>query len=157
VGTEDTGRHWRDWFSASPPPPSTEKEGEPIHILPILPSLSLSPILSFALLPLLTAPVLSYTSALTENLATCPKTTHDRQVNPDQYANEREFWGELEDGDIRAKREGMGRYLERLEREGKEVVMSFDRESTRGIVMTGGNQVHFSFLLSSDFRLTRPL
>lgn len=103
-----------------------------------------SPALKERLVALLGAPMPTYSQFIKESAERCPKNVADRQVNPDQHAGLLEKWVSIENKVLISKRLGIVQYLERLDKEGKRPLLgngTNEPERSRGIVMTGGNQV----------------
>lgn len=88
---------------------------------------------------LLQAPLLNSAEAFSQNAINCPMTLANRQVNPDQLWRHGWFWKRLRRRDIVLRRIALIKYLEDVGRTGR--LFSTAPPSSRGIVMTGGNQV----------------
>lgn len=94
---------------------------------------------------LLQAPVLNAADAFQQNAVDCPMALADH----DQLWKRGWFWKRLRRRDIVFRRTALVDYLEDVGRKGR--LFSTDPPTSRGIVMTGGNQVA-SFPLSSVTR-----
>lgn len=87
---------------------------------------------------LLRAPLLTSGEAYQQNVAHCPIDVANRQVNPDQLWRHGWFWKRLRLRDVVRRRVAILKYLEDVGRDGRLFSTS---APSRGIVMTGGNQV----------------
>lgn len=114
---------------------SPELSDQLAHYTPIVPS----KILQTRLQTFLGAPLLRYSTAVTENQRTCGTPERaDRQVNPDQLRQQKRFWKGVGNVELATRRLDIVKYLEKVAQHGGLMGRS---GGGRGIVMTAGNKV----------------
>jgi alpha 1,2-mannosyltransferase len=91
----------------------------------------------------LSRPILSHAAAAAQNERQCPLRISDLMVNPDQLNGDGPFWrDEVDESMIIEKRADLVSWLAQQASKGEEIVGGLQGgHSTRGIVVTGGNQV----------------
>lgn len=107
-----------------------------------------SPLLRARLKRLLTLPVLSHAQSVSTNGKGCPRDVADRQVNQDQLKDQRQWWTEIDEDEIRTRRAAIVSYLENLDKQTIALVGDDAKLEGRGIVMTAGNRVWYYLAIS---------